>query len=153
MTTADMSTAPTSSSDRGAPTLMPLDIGDCWAMLGTGSVGRIVYTDQALPAVRPVTYALDGHHIVFRTVTGSTLARAITDQVVAFEVDDLHPDTHSGWSVVAIGIARLIDTPGALFRATTLGLAPWAGDGRNLFVTITPSTISGRSVGAPRPSR
>jgi hypothetical protein len=149
MTIADTSIPMASTPDQGSELMVRLDVATCYALLAAGTVGRVVYTEQALPAIRPVTYALDGHHIVFRVVPGSALARAVTGQVVAFEVDHLQPDTHSGWSVVMIGVARAVDTPGALIRATALGLAPWAGAGRDLFLTITPGSVTGRSIGSP----
>ena len=39
--------------------------------LTRAAVGRVVFTDRALPAVLPVTYIVDGDTIVIRTARGS----------------------------------------------------------------------------------
>ena len=48
---------------------------ECLRLLASAKVGRVVYTDGALPAVTPVNFALDGTVVVFPTATGSRLAR------------------------------------------------------------------------------
>ena len=63
---------------------MPFDAGgleilgddECLALLQTTPVGRIVFTHQALPAVQPVNYALDGQDVIIRTSPGSKRAAA-----------------------------------------------------------------------------
>lgn len=123
-----------------------LDPAKCYRLLATQSVGRVVYTDGALPAVAPVNYALDGHRVIFRTSPVSRLALGVVDQVVAFEVDSLDAEVRTGWSVVLTGIARALVDPGELARAAGLRLTPWAGGERPLFVCITPGVVTGRFV-------
>ena len=125
--------------------LMPISPDECIQLLASHSIGRVVYTDNALPAITPVTYALDGHHIVFRTSEDSRLAAATRDAVVAFEVDDIDRSLHSGWSVVVTGVAA--DATGsALVRASQLNLVPWVDGERHHYVRITPGVITGRRV-------
>ena len=81
------------------------------ASTGTAGVGRVSTTVAALPTIFPVHYALLDDDIVFRTVVGTTLAAAVHDAVVAFEIDDLDPWSASGWSVVVVGHAREITGP------------------------------------------
>ena len=123
-----------------------LDHAKCFRLLATQTVGRVVYTDGALPAVAPVNYVIDGHRIIFRTSPVTRLALGVVDQVVAFEVDSLDPEVRTGWSVVVTGIARALSDPAELARADGLGLAPWAGGERTLFVAITPGVVTGRYV-------
>src|SRR3954454_19284755 len=47
---------------------------ECIRLLSRVPVGRIVYTDRALPAVQPVTFVVDGWSIVIRTASRSRLA-------------------------------------------------------------------------------
>lgn len=124
-----------------------LDVNKCYRLLAGQSVGRVVYTDGALPAVAPVNFVMDGHHVVFRTTPGSRLARGVTNQVVAFEVDQLDAEVQTGWSVVVTGIARPLTEPGEMARALGLGLAPWAGGRREQFLSITPGLVTGRFIG------
>ena len=135
-------TATESQPDR----LGVLDLAKCYRLLAGETVGRVVYTDGALPAVAPVNYALDGESIVFRTAPTSRVAVRAVDQVVAFEVDSLDPEVRTGWSVVVTGIARALTEPGEIARAGALNLAPWAGGRRELFVAITPGVVTGRFV-------
>lgn len=123
-----------------------LDLAKCYRLLAGETVGRVVYMDGALPAVAPVNYALDGKCVVFRTAPTSRLALGTVDQVVAFEVDSLDIEVRTGWSVVVTGIARALTEPREIARAGALGLAPWAGGRRELFVAITPGVVTGRFV-------
>ncbi|MFD0854208.1 pyridoxamine 5'-phosphate oxidase family protein, partial [Actinomadura adrarensis] len=61
---------------------------ECLTMLATTPLGRIVFTDRALPAVQPVNYTLADGDVVIRTSPSSRLAAAASDTVVAFEIDD-----------------------------------------------------------------
>ena len=123
-------------------------MAQCYELLATDSVGRIVYTEDALPAITPINYALDGHHLVFRTASGSRLAHAVADAVVAFEVDQLDRATRTGWSVVVTGVARAIGEGSEQGRNAALTLAPWAGGTRDMFFAIAPGMVTGRWVGA-----
>jgi nitroimidazol reductase NimA-like FMN-containing flavoprotein (pyridoxamine 5'-phosphate oxidase superfamily) len=128
----------------GRPVLRVLDREDCDRLLATETVGRIAYTDGALPQVFPVNYAMDGNAIVLRTAASSRLAHCCHDSVVAFEVDDLDREAQRGWSVLVVGTARPITDEGELVRARQLPFAPWAGGEREHFLRITPGIVSGR---------
>jgi len=73
-----------------------LDRGECLRLLGSVSIGRIIFTEHALPAAEPVNFALLGDAVVFRTAAGSRLAAAARNAVVAFEADEFHPATRAG---------------------------------------------------------
>jgi nitroimidazol reductase NimA-like FMN-containing flavoprotein (pyridoxamine 5'-phosphate oxidase superfamily) len=128
-----------------------LDPPECYELLASHSVGRVVHTRRALPAVTPVNYAMQGHQILIRTTPGSAVAEtAKSESVVAFEVDDIDRDSEVGWSVVAVGVARLVTDAGELLRAAQHPIRPFAGGRRDTIVSITPGTITGRRVGPPR---
>lgn len=125
-----------------------LDPVEALRLLDSVSLGRIVFTRQALPTVRPVNHVLDGGDIVIRTHDGAALT-AHTRRgggegvVVAYEADAIDPDTHLGWSVVVTGYARLVTDPADLARVRTL-LTPWApGEGMDQVVRIRPSLVTG----------
>ena len=119
----------------------------CLEHLAGHTVGRIAVTAHAMPAIVPVNYRLRGDQVVFRTKSDGMLARACDDSVVAFEVDDIAADGSGGWSVLAVGVARLLIGSDAL-RAIQLNLASAMGEGRDQFVEITLARISGRKVGS-----
>ena len=91
-----------------------LERTECFRLLALGAVGRVAFTDGALPAVQPVSYLLDGEEIVFRTKNGSKLAAATRHAVVGFEVDDFDLQARTGWSVLGIGEAYEIVDPARL---------------------------------------
>jgi nitroimidazol reductase NimA-like FMN-containing flavoprotein (pyridoxamine 5'-phosphate oxidase superfamily) len=122
---------------------------ECFRLLGQVSVGRIVFTNQALPAIQPVTFAVRGRSLIVRTSAGSRLATAVRNAVVAFEADEFsggHPS--DGWSVVAVGHAAEITDPAALLLARGLGLPPWALEIEAHYIKVDIELISGRRVAA-----
>ncbi|GIF63383.1 pyridoxamine 5'-phosphate oxidase [Asanoa ishikariensis] len=85
--------------------LAELSRTECLRLIATGSVGRVVFTEGALPAAHPVNYLLDGEEVVFRTGGGGKLAAATLRNIVAFQVDDIRAGARTGWSVLGVGEA------------------------------------------------
>jgi nitroimidazol reductase NimA-like FMN-containing flavoprotein (pyridoxamine 5'-phosphate oxidase superfamily) len=121
-----------------------LDREECLALLATVPVGRIVFTHHALPAVQPVNFVLDGEAVIIRTAAGSKLTGAVHDAVVAFEVDEINADEHSGWSVTAVGHASVIRDEEERRRLEALPLRPWAPGKKNHFLRIPIDVVTGR---------
>jgi uncharacterized protein len=120
--------------------------GECRRLLATGTIGRIGMSSDALPTVLPVNYHFDGERIVVITSAGSKLDAALRNAVVAFEVDDFDPIDHTGWSVVVIGIARVVCDGDDLARIHTLPVTRWAPRGAWHAMTIDVDWISGRRI-------
>ena len=139
-------TTPTGRRRAGSDGLVELDRPECMRLLAGQEVGRVVYTEAALPAVTVVTYALLGSSIVFRTSAESRLARRVPGSVVAFEVDDLDPVSRTGWTVVATGPAYLVTEPSMLARLDALLLVPWATGDRRTYIRISPGLMTGRRI-------
>jgi len=78
-------------------------------LLSTAPIGRLVFTVDGLPAVRPVTLQLDGQRIVLRARGSAELVAARHRAVVAVEADEIDVATGTGWSVTVVGDARLLD--------------------------------------------
>jgi hypothetical protein len=130
-----------------------LDPAECFALLAADCVGRVIYTRNALPAVTPVNYVLDGHRILMRTASRSAIAAtAYNEDVVAFEADDINRRTEEGWSVVVLGVMHHVVDAGELLRAAQLPIRPFAGGTRDTLVALTPGTVTGRWVGPLPPS-
>jgi hypothetical protein len=125
---------------------MPLDGDMCLRLLRGEAVGRIGVSVDALPAVLPVNYVVLDNQVVFRTAARSRLARAVLDQVVAFEVDHTDVDTLLGWSVLVVGRAHELHDPGALDQVQAQGLRPWAGGQRDHLVGIDLDRVTGRRI-------
>ncbi len=119
---------------------------DCLELLGSVSLGRVVFTDRALPAIQPVNFLLDGEDVIIRTSPGSKLALAMRGAVVAFEADDFDPATHEGWSVTLVGQSRLVGGDEEVARLSRLPLRPWAPGPRDRFIRIPGGHLSGRRI-------
>ncbi|MCF6475354.1 pyridoxamine 5'-phosphate oxidase family protein [Nonomuraea sp. MG754425] len=126
--------------------LQVLSREECLRLMSTSSIGRIVFTDRALPAVQPVGFHLDGRAIVIRTTAGSKLAVATRHAVVAFETGEFDPDGRTGWSVTAIGHARAVTDPAALRRLATLPLTTWAAGLPDHYIVVETEQVSGRRI-------
>lgn len=86
-------------------------------LLGTVPLGRVAFTDQALPAIRPVNHIVAEGDIIVRTHGGSALlGHALQSEVVAYEADEIDPATRTGWSVVATGTATRVADAAELAR-------------------------------------
>ncbi|WP_370192273.1 pyridoxamine 5'-phosphate oxidase family protein [Streptacidiphilus sp. MAP5-52] len=116
-------------------------------LLAGASLGRVVFTRQALPAIRPVNHLVEDGEIVIRTHDGAALTTATQQAgaggvVVAYEADQIDPDTHTGWSVVVTGYARLVTDPADAARYARL-LRPWVDRSMDYTVRIHPEQVTG----------
>jgi uncharacterized protein len=123
-----------------------LDRAESLRLLATLPVGRLIFTVNALPAVRLMNFAVVDGLIVLRTAAETTIARKVNDMIVAFEADDLDAATSSGWSVVVTGRATRVSDPALIARYRNVPLVPWAPGERDQFVTITSEVVEGRRV-------
>ena len=117
--------------------------GECWQLLCSVSLGRVVFTHHAMPAIRPVNHVVDDQRIIVRSHLGAAItARADAGAVVCYEADDLHPVRHTGWSVIATGLARLVQEPDAIAHYEQL-LEPWVVGEMDHVISIEPRFITG----------
>ena len=123
-----------------------LDRDECLRLLDGASLGRVGVTAGALPSVLPVNFRLAGDRIVFRTGGGTKLAAATRNAVVAFEVDDIDPVQHTGWSVMVTGVARPVVDPDELTELNGLGIARWAAGRDGHVVEMSLEIVSGRRI-------
>ena len=123
---------------------------ECLRLLAAESLGRLAIHSGALPTIIPVNFALTDGGIVIRTSAGSKLDAAVTNSVVAFEVDSYDGVYHSGWSVVVVGVAREITDPDELDEVRRLHLPHWAPGPADHYVSISTELISGRLLRNPR---
>jgi hypothetical protein len=101
-----------------------IDGAEALRLLGSVPMGRIAFTRQALPTIRPVNHIVDD------------------GVVVAYEADAIDPDTHLGWSVVVTGYAHLVTNTLELARYQEL-LRPWVRQPMDYAVRIHPDLVTG----------
>ncbi|MFJ8849719.1 pyridoxamine 5'-phosphate oxidase family protein [Streptomyces sp. NPDC102437] len=129
------------------PRLQDLGPEECRTLLSTHGVGRVaVSASDGRPAVIPVNYAVIDDAIVFRTAPGSVTAAAAHKEV-AFEVDHVDDALSQGWSVLAVGPASIVTDRDTVRRlAQEAYTKPWAGGDREMWMSIRPTSLTGRRI-------
>ena len=124
-----------------------LDRAACLELLGGARLGRVAITLGALPTILPINFRLVDERIVFRTSAGSKLDAATANAVVAFEVDDMDPMWHTGWSVVVTGLAQEVTGEGEREHLDAANIPYWAPEAAgDHFIEIATDLISGRRI-------
>jgi len=132
------------SIDHNGMAVLPED--ECLRRLRFRGMGRIALSVGALPAIFPINFTVDGRDIYFRTAPGTKLDAAARNAVVAFEVDDVDPISHTGWSVLVVGPAEEVRDPGELERLRRLPLTRWVRGGEDSLIRIRAELVSGREL-------
>jgi nitroimidazol reductase NimA-like FMN-containing flavoprotein (pyridoxamine 5'-phosphate oxidase superfamily) len=125
--------------------ILELTRAESWRLLRSVSLGRIVFSWHAMPAIRPVNHLVEDETIIVRSHLGSAIvshASADDSVVVCYEADELDPVRHTGWSVIATGTARLVRDPAAISRYEQL-LEPWAAGQMDHVIAVKPQIITG----------
>ena len=121
---------------------------ECLTLLRSGVVGRVAYMTPDGPRIQPVNYAVHGNSVVFRTAAYSELGTLGRNAELAFEIDQLDFETHLGWSVVAVGSARVVDDADELADIReSWDPRPWASGTRTMYLKITWRILTGRRLG------
>jgi hypothetical protein len=113
-------------------------------LLSSVSLGRLVFTHQALPAIRPVNHLVECESIIVRATAGAAIVSAADRHgvVVAYEADSIDSENHVGWSVIVVGTARLLTDDAAAARYRTL-LHPWISGAVDDVITISADLVTG----------
>ncbi|WP_454791467.1 pyridoxamine 5'-phosphate oxidase family protein [Mycolicibacterium lutetiense] len=119
---------------------------ECLDLLEGVRVGRLVFTEDALPAVQPVNFRVWHDDVVIRVAGGPKLIAATDHQVVAFEADELDADLRTGWSVTIVGHAEHITDVDEQVEVAGTFVQPWAEGRRDHFVRIRSEKVTGRQL-------
>ncbi|MEV5834868.1 pyridoxamine 5'-phosphate oxidase family protein [Nocardia sp. NPDC052112] len=126
--------------------IVELDRATALDLLATVPIGRVVFSHNALPAIRPVNHLVDADgRIIVRTRLTAVLTSAVrgnSDVVVAYQADEIDPHRRTGWSVVVTGLARPVTDPVRIARYEPL-LHPWVHQVMDTVIEIEPSIVSG----------
>ncbi|WP_102143603.1 pyridoxamine 5'-phosphate oxidase family protein [Mycobacterium hubeiense] len=121
----------------------------CLDRLQTVRVGRLVFTEDGLPAVQPVNFGVWREDVVIRVAGGAKLAAATNNLVVAFQADELDPDLRTGWSVTVVGHAQPITDVSELVEVAGTFVQPWVDGRRDHFIRIRTEKMTGRQFREP----
>jgi len=122
--------------------LRPVSHDEALRLLGSVPYGRIVFTERALPAIRPVNHIVDDGAVIIRTHTESAILQAV-GQVVAYEADLIGADTRLDWSVVVLGVAEEEDRAETVARYELL-LRPVVDLPMDRVIRIRPKMVTGQ---------
>ena len=140
MMTTDHNDSPTPQ-----PHLVELDRAQAWQLLASVAYGRIVFTQGALPAIRPVNHLVDNGEIIIRTRLSAKITTTVSPPrhtVVAYQADGLDPIRRLGWSVVATGLAQPVTDPARVASYEHL-LHPWVDMVMDTVISIRPEILTG----------
>jgi hypothetical protein len=121
--------------------LRRLEAEEALRLLSGAPFGRVVFSQHAMPAIRPVNHIVDNGAVVIRTHLGAAVLSSV-GMVVAYEADAIDPLTRLGWSVIVTGFARRVRQPEDVVRYEQV-LRPWVAREMNHVIRIKPETITG----------
>ncbi|MBY8857183.1 pyridoxamine 5'-phosphate oxidase family protein [Nocardia sp. CA2R105] len=125
--------------------MIALDSNECLTLLAGVRLGRVLYTRDALPAVRPVNHVVrDGEVIVGAGATPwlTDMVRARDKAVLGYQADQIDPDSHRGWTVRVVGYARIIDDPDRIAVYAPL-VRSWTRTANDALIAIEPDLVTG----------
>lgn len=115
---------------------------ECWRLLGSVALGRLVTCADGQPEIFPVNFVVQDRTILFRTAEGTKLISTAMSGQVLFEAD-AHTAAE-GWSVVVKGAARTVHGDDEIEKAQQAALLPWTATAKRHFVRIRPDRVTGR---------
>lgn len=124
-----------------------LDPAEALRLLAGAPIGRLIFTIGALPAVRPMSFAVADRLIILPAAPGSAVARKVDGDIVVFQADQLDAETWTGWSVTVTGRAALVTDPEAIARYRAVPPTSRVPGERDQFLTITTELTEGRRIG------
>jgi len=112
-------------------------------LLGSVALGRIAFTIDALPTIRPANHIVDQGDVIVRGHRGvDVVLQAAAGKVVAYSADVIDPHTYVGWSVTLTGMAQMVDSPAELARYPSI-VRPWGAHEQAYVIRIHPQVITG----------
>lgn len=132
---------------------IPIGERECRKLLPTQSVGRIAFTERALPVIYPAHFVVDEDEIILAALPDGRVASAERGAIVAFEVDAYDPTTGQGWCVCTLGRSRLITDTAHLQALDALHFSPWASRADRRYIAVEISMLRGKRLAdAPQPA-
>jgi nitroimidazol reductase NimA-like FMN-containing flavoprotein (pyridoxamine 5'-phosphate oxidase superfamily) len=128
------------SIDSPAPVSV-LSVTECWDLLGSVVLGRLVTSVDGQPEIFPVNFVVQRRSVLFRTAEGTKFVSSAINNQVLFEADGSIGD--EGWSVIIKGTARTLHTDEELEEAGRESF-PGIATPKPHFVRIRPLSITGR---------
>jgi hypothetical protein len=78
-------------------------------LLESSNIGRLAYCADSGPRIVPMSCTLVSEQLIFRTGMDTEASGYLINRPVAFDVDQVDEFLHTGWSVLIVGNAGLMD--------------------------------------------
>jgi nitroimidazol reductase NimA-like FMN-containing flavoprotein (pyridoxamine 5'-phosphate oxidase superfamily) len=125
---------------------------ECWRLLSSVSLGRIVTILGGQPEIFPINFVTQRRTVLFRSAQGTKLYSAVMGGRVVFEADD--HSVAEGWSVIVKGRAHLLTASAEVLDAEEAPLLPWTATLKPHYVRVIALEITGRRFRfGPEPDR
>lgn len=131
--------------DRGGR-LERLEQEECRRLLDSTNIGRLAYCTDFGPRIVPMNYTVVSDALVFRTGMDTEASGHLIDHPIAFEVDQVDEFLQTGWSVLVVGNARLMDEASLRLLDLWQSPQPWPEGRRPLVIELPLTTMTGRRV-------
>jgi nitroimidazol reductase NimA-like FMN-containing flavoprotein (pyridoxamine 5'-phosphate oxidase superfamily) len=128
---------------------------ECWELLASGSLGRLVYNSRYGPTALPVMYRIDAESLVLGTwdpaLFDEDLRTGIAEAEyrVAVEADRIDVQAREGWIVLVRGAAHHLDAAAESMPFDDAGLEPWTRGVPAHYIRVTPASIWGNRTRRP----
>src|ERR1700739_4069251 len=115
---------------------------ECWDLLASQALGRVVTSVDGQPEIFPVNFAVQRRTVLFRTAEGTKLVSVAINNQVVFEADE--HNVAEGWSVIVKGATRRLHGDEEIAEAEQAQLLSWTAPVKTHYVRIIPTSITGR---------
>ncbi|MCB0948804.1 MAG: pyridoxamine 5'-phosphate oxidase family protein [Mycobacterium sp.] len=115
---------------------------ECWQLLSSAPLGRLVTSADGSPEIFPVNFVVQNRTVLFRTAEGTKLISSAINNQVLFEADDY--SAAEGWSVIVKGVARSLHTDQEIEEAERVQLLPWTATVKEHYIRVLPTRVTGR---------
>lgn len=125
--------------------VIALDSDECLTFLAGVRLGRVLYTRDALPGVRPVNHVVRDEEIIIgagATPWLTDMVRARDKAVLGYQADQIDPHSHRGWTVRVVGYARIVDDPDRIAVYAPL-VQSWTRTANDALIAIKPDLVTG----------
>jgi hypothetical protein len=156
---ADLSSPGGSASPgQGAGARRVVDVlgeAECWDLLASGDLGRLVYSSRYGPTALPVVYRIDEGSLVLGTWDPALFDEdlrtgiAQAEYQVAVEADHIDVEAREGWIVLVRGAAHHLDAEAERAPFIDAGLEPWIEGVPAHFIRVNPAGIWGNRTRRP----
>lgn len=115
---------------------------ECWQLLSSAPLGRLVTVADGTAEIFPVNFVVQNRTVLFRTAEGTKLVSSAINKQVLFEADDY--SAAEGWSVILKGVSRSLHTDEEIEEAERAQLLPWTATVKEHYVRVLPTRVTGR---------